>query len=104
MPLATQIATPFVVVEDLSVLGGPHRLVLVRERLMSTFDVDDTESPNGECNARSAIDTAVVRPSVHNRVGHPLEHTCSKNAPRRASNLYRAADSTHGMIVSGVLT
>ena len=95
MSSAHEAATQLLVVEQLAVLNGPDRVILVRERLMAALDVDDAEPTSGNRDARRAEASAVVGAAVHHRLGHALELSRHEQRTRRARDLYRPADAAH---------
>ena len=58
------------VVEDLAVIGDPHRLVFVRHRLMAMAEIDDAQPPVSERHASARVRTRVVRTAMLDHVAH----------------------------------
>src|ERR1039458_476897 len=96
MPCGKILAVEFFVIVDFSVERDPDRLVLVCQRLVPTPEVDYTEPPMSQSNARSTIETLVVGSPVLQRVGHPPEHAGVNR--RFKSGFVDATDATHSAL------
>jgi hypothetical protein len=73
MAPAAQSDTKVVVVVQLTVLHCPDPFVLVRERLVSTLDVDDAQPADTERDSISRVRTTIVWTAMRHCVGHPVE-------------------------------
>src|ERR1700754_425033 len=65
-----QLLAQFEVVVDLAVEDDPRGTVLVVNRLLTAFQVDDREPAHPEANGAINVKTVVVRPAMANRVAH----------------------------------
>ena len=61
---SVQVGAQSTVVVDLAVLDDGHRAVLVRERLITGFEVDDGEPSRGDRRRAVHVDAAAVRSAV----------------------------------------
>ena len=59
------------VVVDFAVVSDPHRAVFVRQRLMTTGQVNDAQSAMGENTVRVGIQAGAIRPAMREDVPHP---------------------------------
>ena len=84
------------VVEQLTVLCGPDRAVLVGERLVPSLDVDDAQTPHPDCDPGLEDRPPVAGTAMAHRVRHAIEDVRLDDLPRRAGELDDAADSAHG--------
>src|SRR5262245_27677920 len=72
MPVGLELGTEARVVVDLTVVGDPHGLVLVRHGLVSGRDVDDAEPPMAEADRPVEPEAFAVRSSMEKHVAHAL--------------------------------
>ena len=71
--LRLQLLAQLDVVVDLAVVGQRDRLVVVEDRLRAELGIDDREAPVREPDLVAARRAGAVRPSMNDRVVHPLE-------------------------------
>jgi hypothetical protein len=83
------------VVVQLAVLNGPDVAALVRDRLMTAFDVHDAQAANAERDAWRRVRAAVVRAAVCHCVRHPIEDVRRDDGARLAADLNDTADPAH---------
>ncbi|MGB8495417.1 MAG: hypothetical protein WCE53_13535, partial [Candidatus Acidiferrum sp.] len=66
--------------------------ILIRLRLLATFQVNDTESPVSQPHGAGDEIPGTIRTAMTNAVGHPLNQFAIDRIPFKIEN---AADSTH---------
>src|SRR5215469_1838112 len=67
-----EFCSQFTEVVNFSVENNPDRFVFVVNRLVSAGQVDDAQSPHSQGDVISNEYALVVRPSVENRLAHPM--------------------------------
>ena len=92
---AEELAADVLVVVELAVLDGPDGGVLVADRLVAAFHVDDAEPPDAERDSGLEVRAAVVRPAVRHGIGHPIEHVRLDHEARFAPDLNDSTDPAH---------
>src|SRR5918994_1045475 len=86
------------VVVDLAVLRGPHPSALIAERLMAVLDVDDAQPARPERHSRALGVAVVIRPTMADDVGHPLEDRLIQRRHGSSVDRKRAGDTAHAYL------
>src|SRR5947209_8590203 len=83
VPARLELGAELPVVEDLAVADEDQRAVFVEDRLVSSLQIDDLETPDAErdIGVRSDIETGRIRAAVHQHPGH-RQGDGSLDAPR----------------------
>src|SRR6185503_6252423 len=95
MAAATKVVPYLGVVVELAVLDRPNAAVLVRERLVTTLDVDDAEPAGADSRARRDMRATIVRAAMRHRIGPPVEDAVSQDVPWLASDLDHSTNAAH---------
>jgi hypothetical protein len=95
MPLAFEIFAERGVIIDLTVIGDPESVILVRHGLVSQLEVNDGQAAMPHADIPMKIVAAVVRPPVNERGGHALNKAACDRSLRIL--VYYAANSAHVM-------
>ena len=82
---------------NLTVEYDPDVLIFVGQRLMTTLDVDDAETPHGQANIFLDEEAFVIRPAVHDAAVHARQHV-ALDVPV-AIGEEDPADSTHRSVL-----
>jgi hypothetical protein len=73
MSALQEVLPQFLVVEDFPVENDLNGSILVVDRLVSSIQVDDAETPHPKSDARFEIESFVIGTTVNDRVAHPLQ-------------------------------
>src|SRR5688572_9880579 len=90
---AFEVAAQLPVVVDLAVEDDPDRAVLVRDRLLAAFEIDDAEAPHAERDAFADVDAFLIGAAVHDGPAHPADLLLED---RRAVPPHDTGNATHG--------
>ena len=93
--LGRQSLADRLVVVQLAVLRRPDRAVLVGERLMPSFDVDDAQPSHADRDARGDVGADVVGAAVPDDVGHALEGVGEITSAGSPLQLHDPTDPAH---------
>src|SRR5882672_10623168 len=80
---------------DFAVKNDPDRTILVRERLVAPFHVNNRQSAEPQTDAGTAIAPLVIRPPMADSVGHGLEYPGLEGG--FTSGFEDAADPAHNL-------
>src|SRR5208282_1202501 len=78
---------------DFAVEGDPDRAILIAQRLLAGFEIDDAQPAHRQANVGVEMRSALVRPAMHDLPVHCIEHGPFDGTP--AIKLEDATDSAH---------
>src|SRR5574339_28828 len=81
MPATFQLGAQLDVVEDFAVEDHPDGAVLVADRLVSAFDMDDAQARMRETDMRIVVKPETIGPAMTGRLDHPPEDGARGSAP-----------------------
>jgi hypothetical protein len=93
VPAGFKTLAQFLKVVDLPVEDDPDRTILVGNRLLSTFHVDDAEPPHAKGDVPCGQYALIVRPAMKNAGAHLLQLGPINDLGRLAD--YDSSDPTH---------
>src|SRR5579859_1623128 len=98
VPLCLQIGSQFRMVIDFPVVDDPDIAVLVSQRLVTAFYVNNAEASHGQPNVLFDEEPFIVWTAMHDLPVHACQHI-ARNAPVTVLK-EDSADSTHSRFIS----
>ncbi len=93
VPVGLQPSPQFSVIVNLAVEDDPDIMILVGQRLVAAFHVDNAQPPHGQADIFFDEEALVIGPAMHDAAVHARQHL-SLNVPV-AFGKEDSADSTH---------